>query len=145
MSALKFPPEKLRESPRHLQGNPMGRLYSPVELSPPASIPRAFKNETSTEKSTMEIPLSIDGKTERQIRLAVVNALEHYMYDSAIFLAERLYAYRSNNENLLLMMTCYFHNNELQVVYRILKDHLKKDSPNPLEQGFSSSEVGVMI
>ena len=81
MSALKFPSVKPRESPRHLQGNPMGRLYSPIELSPPAaSIPRFFKNETFTEKSTTEVPLSIDSKTEKQIRLAVVNALEHYMY-----------------------------------------------------------------
>ncbi|KAH7278300.1 hypothetical protein KP509_38G034900 [Ceratopteris richardii] len=51
----------------------------------------------------------------------IMSSLHVYMYRNAIFLCERLYAEFPSENNLHLLATCYFRNNQAHRVYHILK------------------------
>ncbi|MCO5567903.1 hypothetical protein L7F22_021599 [Adiantum nelumboides] len=51
----------------------------------------------------------------------ITSSLQAYMYRNATFLCERLYAEFPSENNLHLLATCYFRNNQAHRVYHILK------------------------
>uniref|UniRef100_A0A8P4K5I3 Cell division cycle protein 27 homolog n=1 Tax=Dicentrarchus labrax TaxID=13489 RepID=A0A8P4K5I3_DICLA len=54
---------------------------------------------------------------------AVWQALNHYAYLDAVFLAERLYAEVRSEEALYLLATCYYRSGKPYKAYRLLKAH----------------------
>uniref|UniRef100_A0A667WZ15 Cell division cycle protein 27 homolog n=1 Tax=Myripristis murdjan TaxID=586833 RepID=A0A667WZ15_9TELE len=54
---------------------------------------------------------------------AVWQALNHYAYLDAVFLAERLYAEVHSEEALYLLATCYYRSGKPYKAYRLLKAH----------------------
>uniref|UniRef100_A0A671UE69 Cell division cycle protein 27 homolog n=1 Tax=Sparus aurata TaxID=8175 RepID=A0A671UE69_SPAAU len=56
-------------------------------------------------------------------RAAVWQALNHYAYLDAVFLAERLYAEVRSEEALYLLATCYYRSGKPYKAYRLLKAH----------------------
>uniref|UniRef100_A0A7N5ZW15 Cell division cycle protein 27 homolog n=1 Tax=Anabas testudineus TaxID=64144 RepID=A0A7N5ZW15_ANATE len=56
-------------------------------------------------------------------RAAVWQALNHYAYLDAVFLAERLYAEVKSEEALYLLATCYYRSGKPYKAYRLLKAH----------------------
>jgi hypothetical protein len=122
--------------------NPQSRLYSPPDFSSPGSASRSFTTVTSTIRANEDTPTSLDKLTEERLNMAIQNALEHYMYHSAIFLAERLYSFCPNDENLILVATCYYRNKELPRAYELLKLRSNVVLTGPLDLT-SSLEVSV--
>uniref|UniRef100_I3JRR5 Cell division cycle protein 27 homolog n=1 Tax=Oreochromis niloticus TaxID=8128 RepID=I3JRR5_ORENI len=57
------------------------------------------------------------------LRAAVWQALNHYAYLDAVFLAERLYAEVRSEESLYLLATCYYRSGKPYKAYRLLKAH----------------------
>ena len=49
-------------------------------------------------------------------------ALEHFLYDNAIFLAERLMAEFSTEESLALLANAHFRKGDIQKAYSLLKE-----------------------
>uniref|UniRef100_A0A665WIF0 Cell division cycle protein 27 homolog n=1 Tax=Echeneis naucrates TaxID=173247 RepID=A0A665WIF0_ECHNA len=63
-------------------------------------------------------------KTTNQKPMAAVwQALNHYAYLDAVFLAERLYAEVRSEEALYLLATCYYRSGKPYKAYRLLKAH----------------------
>ncbi|KAF3815445.1 hypothetical protein GH733_016540 [Mirounga leonina] len=54
---------------------------------------------------------------------AIWQALNHYAYRDAVFLAERLYAEVHSEEALFLLATCYYRSGKAYKAYRLLKGH----------------------
>ncbi|XP_076460272.1 cell division cycle protein 27 homolog isoform X2 [Babylonia areolata] len=65
---------------------------------------------------------------QEPVQAAIWDALNHYSYGDAIFLAERLYAEVSNNEALHLLATCYYRGGHPVQAYMLLQ---KKSCPSP--------------
>ncbi|CAJ0924628.1 unnamed protein product [Ranitomeya imitator] len=57
------------------------------------------------------------------IQAAIWQALNHYAYRDAVFLAERLYAEVHSEEALFLLATCYYRSGKAYKAYRLLKTH----------------------
>uniref|UniRef100_A0A3Q2QJJ6 Uncharacterized protein n=1 Tax=Fundulus heteroclitus TaxID=8078 RepID=A0A3Q2QJJ6_FUNHE len=57
------------------------------------------------------------------VTAAVWQALNHYAYVDAVFLAERLYAEVRSEEALYLLATCYYRSGKPYKAYRLLKAH----------------------
>jgi hypothetical protein len=128
---------------KSFERNPMSRLYSPVELSSPGSSSSFTKmNSPKSPKNATSTVFNMDSVTEERIQAAIQNALDHYMYDSAVFLAESLYAFRPDPQNLFLITTCYYRNKETLKAYHFLKTHFPTNLKNSLET-LSSSEVSI--
>ncbi|EEB14099.1 cell division cycle, putative [Pediculus humanus corporis] len=62
------------------------------------------------------------------VQAAIWHCLNHYSYDDAIFLAERLYAEVECDESLFLLATCYYRSGLISMAYSTLK---KKDAHSP--------------
>ncbi|XP_061555824.1 cell division cycle protein 27 homolog isoform X1 [Phycodurus eques] len=60
---------------------------------------------------------------QEPVQAAVWQALNHYAYLDAIFLAERLYAEVRSEEALYLLATCYYRSGKPYKAYRLLKAH----------------------
>ncbi|XP_033913883.1 cell division cycle protein 27 homolog isoform X3 [Acipenser ruthenus] len=60
---------------------------------------------------------------QEPVQAAVWNALNHYAYRDAVFLAERLYAEVHSEEALFLLATCYYRSGKAYKAYRLLKGH----------------------
>ncbi|KAM4597858.1 cell division cycle protein 27 homolog [Polymixia lowei] len=60
---------------------------------------------------------------QEPVQAAVWQALNHYAYLDAVFLAERLYAEVHSEESLYLLATCYFRSGKPYKSYRLLKSH----------------------
>ncbi|CAL8288681.1 unnamed protein product [Boreogadus saida] len=60
---------------------------------------------------------------QEPVQAAVWQALNHYAYMDAVFLAERLYAEVGSEEALYLLATCYFRSGKAYKAYRLLKTH----------------------
>ncbi|KAM9044872.1 cell division cycle protein 27 homolog isoform 2-T2 [Megaptera novaeangliae] len=54
---------------------------------------------------------------------AIWQALNHYAFRDAVFLAERLYAEVHSEEALFLLATCYYRSGKAYKAYRLLKGH----------------------
>ncbi|XP_036145812.1 cell division cycle protein 27 homolog isoform X2 [Monomorium pharaonis] len=54
------------------------------------------------------------------IKAAIWHSLDHYDYQDAIFLAERLYAEVDTEENLFLLATCYYRSSRIRQAYALL-------------------------
>ncbi|KAL8586157.1 hypothetical protein ACOMHN_057720 [Nucella lapillus] len=65
---------------------------------------------------------------QEPVQASIWDALNHYSYGDAIFLAERLYAEVSNNEALHLLATCYYRGGHPIQAYMLLQ---KKNCPSP--------------
>ncbi|CAG7816240.1 unnamed protein product [Allacma fusca] len=59
---------------------------------------------------------------QEPIQAAIWHALNHYEYDDAIFLAERLHAEVNSEDSLFLLATCYYRSNRRNQCYSILKN-----------------------
>ncbi|NXH21485.1 CDC27 protein, partial [Bucco capensis] len=57
------------------------------------------------------------------LQAAIWQALNHYAYRDAVFLAERLYAEVHSEEALFLLATCYYRSGKAYKAYRLLKGH----------------------
>ncbi|KAH0626899.1 hypothetical protein JD844_002192, partial [Phrynosoma platyrhinos] len=57
------------------------------------------------------------------IQAAIWQALNHYAYRDAVFLAERLYAEVHSEDALFLLATCYYRSGKAYKAYRLLKGH----------------------
>ncbi|ERE68612.1 putative cell division cycle protein 27 isoform 1 [Cricetulus griseus] len=57
------------------------------------------------------------------LKAAIWQALNHYAYRDAVFLAERLYAEVHSEEALFLLATCYYRSGKAYKAYRLLKGH----------------------
>ena len=62
------------------------------------------------------------------LREAVEQSLASYIYDNAIFLAERLYAQAPLPENLFLLATCLYRSGQQKRVVHLLRDAPRIDS-----------------
>uniref|UniRef100_A0A8C5EHK5 Cell division cycle protein 27 homolog n=1 Tax=Gouania willdenowi TaxID=441366 RepID=A0A8C5EHK5_GOUWI len=60
---------------------------------------------------------------QEPVQAAVWQALNHYAYLDAVFLAERLYAEVHSEEALYLLATCYYRSGKAYKAYRLLKAH----------------------
>ncbi|CAL1589169.1 unnamed protein product [Knipowitschia caucasica] len=60
---------------------------------------------------------------QEPVQAAVWQALNHYSYLDAVFLAERLYAEVRSEEALHLLATCYYRSGKSFKAYRLLKAH----------------------
>ncbi|XP_046894693.1 cell division cycle protein 27 homolog [Hypomesus transpacificus] len=60
---------------------------------------------------------------QEPVQAAVWQALNHYAYRDAAFLAERLYAEVHSEEALFLLATCYYRSGKAYKAYRLLKGH----------------------
>ncbi|XP_055008431.1 cell division cycle protein 27 homolog [Boleophthalmus pectinirostris] len=60
---------------------------------------------------------------QEPVQAAVWQALNHYSYLDAVFLAERLYAEVRSEEALYLLATCYYRSGKAYKAYRLLKAH----------------------
>ncbi|ERE89393.1 putative cell division cycle protein 27 isoform 1 [Cricetulus griseus] len=60
---------------------------------------------------------------QEPVQAAIQQALNHYAYRDAVFLAERLYAEVHSEEALFLLATCYYHSGKAYKAYRLLKGH----------------------
>ncbi|XP_057673547.1 cell division cycle protein 27 homolog isoform X1 [Corythoichthys intestinalis] len=60
---------------------------------------------------------------QEPVQAAVWQALNHYAYLDAVFLAERLYAEVRSEEALYLLATCYYRSGKAYKAYRLLKAH----------------------
>uniref|UniRef100_A0A2K6FIU9 Cell division cycle protein 27 homolog n=1 Tax=Propithecus coquereli TaxID=379532 RepID=A0A2K6FIU9_PROCO len=57
------------------------------------------------------------------LQAAIWQALNHYAYRDAVFLAERLYAEVHSEEALFLLATCYYRSGKAYKAYKLLKGH----------------------
>uniref|UniRef100_A0ACB8EU26 Anaphase-promoting complex subunit cdc27 n=1 Tax=Sphaerodactylus townsendi TaxID=933632 RepID=A0ACB8EU26_9SAUR len=57
------------------------------------------------------------------MQAAIWQALNHYAYRDAVFLAERLYAEVHSEDALFLLATCYYRSGKAYKAYRLLKGH----------------------
>ncbi|XP_015276281.1 PREDICTED: cell division cycle protein 27 homolog isoform X1 [Gekko japonicus] len=57
------------------------------------------------------------------VQAAIWQALNHYAYRDAVFLAERLYAEVHSEDALFLLATCYYRSGKAYKAYRLLKGH----------------------
>ena len=64
------------------------------------------------------------------IQGAVWHALNHYQYDDAIIMAERLCAEKSSSEEIFLLATCYYRSGDKWAAKEILE---KKGYDSPEE------------
>uniref|UniRef100_A0A8C5PSC2 Cell division cycle protein 27 homolog n=1 Tax=Leptobrachium leishanense TaxID=445787 RepID=A0A8C5PSC2_9ANUR len=60
---------------------------------------------------------------QEPVQGAIWQALNHYAYRDAVFLAERLYAEVHSEEALFLLATCYYRSGKAYKAYRLLKAH----------------------
>uniref|UniRef100_A0A6I8Q506 Cell division cycle protein 27 homolog n=1 Tax=Xenopus tropicalis TaxID=8364 RepID=A0A6I8Q506_XENTR len=60
---------------------------------------------------------------QEPVQAAIWQALNHYAYRDAVFLAERLYAEVHSEEALFLLATCYYRSGKAYKAYRLLKAH----------------------
>ncbi|XP_061567869.1 cell division cycle protein 27 homolog isoform X2 [Cololabis saira] len=60
---------------------------------------------------------------QEPVQAAVWQALNHYAYLDAVFLAERLYAEVRSEDALYLLATCYYRSGKAYKAYRLLKAH----------------------
>ncbi|XP_075702593.1 cell division cycle protein 27 homolog isoform X3 [Rhinoderma darwinii] len=60
---------------------------------------------------------------QEPVQAAIWQALNHYAYRDAVFLAERLYAEVHSEEALFLLATCYYRSGKAYKAYRLLKTH----------------------
>lgn len=60
---------------------------------------------------------------QEPVQAAVWQALNHYSFLDAVFLAERLYAEVHSEEALYLLATCYYRSGKAYKAYRLLKAH----------------------
>lgn len=60
---------------------------------------------------------------QEPVQAAVWQALNHYAFLDAVFLAERLYAEVRSEEALYLLATCYYRSGKAYKAYRLLKAH----------------------
>ncbi|XP_023048082.1 cell division cycle protein 27 homolog isoform X5 [Piliocolobus tephrosceles] len=60
---------------------------------------------------------------QEPVQAAIWQALNHYAYRDAVFLAERLYAEVHSEEALFLLATCYYRSGKAYKAYRLLKGH----------------------
>ncbi|CAH2302828.1 cell division cycle 27 homolog isoform X4 [Pelobates cultripes] len=60
---------------------------------------------------------------QEPVQGAIWQALNHYAYRDAVFLAERLYAEVHSEEALFLLATCYYRSGKAYKAYRLLKTH----------------------
>ncbi|XP_018620222.1 cell division cycle protein 27 homolog [Scleropages formosus] len=60
---------------------------------------------------------------QEPVQAAVWHALNHYAYNDAVFLAERLYAEVHSEEALFLLATCYYRSGKAYKAYHLLKGH----------------------
>ncbi|XP_076459147.1 cell division cycle protein 27 homolog [Babylonia areolata] len=65
---------------------------------------------------------------QEPVQAAIWDALNHYSFGDAIFLAERLYAEVSNDDTLYLLATCYFRGGHPLQAYMLLQ---KQSCPSP--------------
>ncbi|XP_025096976.1 cell division cycle protein 27 homolog isoform X2 [Pomacea canaliculata] len=65
---------------------------------------------------------------QEPVQAAIWDALHHYAYGDAIFLAERLYAEVASNEALHLLATCYYRGGHPTQAYMLLQ---KRSCPTP--------------
>ena len=63
---------------------------------------------------------------QEPVHSAIWHCLNHYAYDDATFLAERLFTEVASDESLFLLATCYFRNGPLHQAYDILTKHDSK-------------------
>uniref|UniRef100_A0A2I3HRJ1 Cell division cycle protein 27 homolog n=1 Tax=Nomascus leucogenys TaxID=61853 RepID=A0A2I3HRJ1_NOMLE len=60
---------------------------------------------------------------QEPVQAAIWQALNHYAYRDAVFLAERLYAEVHSEEALFLLETCSYRSGKAYKAYRLLKGH----------------------
>ncbi|XP_070584987.1 cell division cycle protein 27 homolog isoform X1 [Erythrolamprus reginae] len=60
---------------------------------------------------------------QEPVQAAIWQALNHYSYRDAVFLAERLYAEVHSEDALFLLATCYYRSGKAYKAYRLLKGH----------------------
>ncbi|XP_043911114.1 cell division cycle protein 27 homolog [Protopterus annectens] len=60
---------------------------------------------------------------QEPVQAAIWQALNHYAYRDAVFLAERLYAEVHSEEALFLLATCLYRSGKAYQAYRLLKAH----------------------
>ncbi|KAJ8793134.1 hypothetical protein J1605_003811 [Eschrichtius robustus] len=60
---------------------------------------------------------------QEPVQAAIWQALNHYAFRDAVFLAERLYAEVHSEEALFLLATCYYRSGKAYKAYRLLKGH----------------------
>ncbi|KAG8139940.1 hypothetical protein E2320_002681 [Naja naja] len=60
---------------------------------------------------------------QEPVQAAIWQALNHYAYRDAVFLAERLYAEVHSEDALFLLATCYYRSGKAYKAYRLLKGH----------------------
>ncbi|KAL7977076.1 hypothetical protein Chor_009025 [Crotalus horridus] len=60
---------------------------------------------------------------QEPVQAAIWQALNHYAYRDAVFLAERLYAEVHSEDALFLLATCYYRSGKPYKAYRLLKGH----------------------
>ncbi|KAK3591934.1 hypothetical protein CHS0354_031436 [Potamilus streckersoni] len=65
---------------------------------------------------------------QEPVQAAIWDALNHYAYSDATFLAERLFAEVSSNEALYLLGTCYYRSGKPKLTYMLLQ---KSGCPTP--------------
>ncbi|KAL3832275.1 hypothetical protein ACJMK2_023933 [Sinanodonta woodiana] len=65
---------------------------------------------------------------QEPVQAAIWDALNHYAYPDATFLAERLFAEVSSNEALYLLGTCYYRSGKPKLTYMLLQ---KSGCPTP--------------
>lgn len=58
---------------------------------------------------------------QEPVQAAIWHALNHYAYEDAIFIAERLFAEVDSDEALYLLATCYYRAGRIGAAYSILK------------------------
>ncbi|KAB0400607.1 hypothetical protein E2I00_009132, partial [Balaenoptera physalus] len=66
---------------------------------------------------------SAENRKEETPEAAIWQALNHYAFRDAVFLAERLYAEVHSEEALFLLATCYYRSGKAYKAYRLLKGH----------------------
>lgn len=60
---------------------------------------------------------------QEPIQAAIWHCLNHYAYNDAVFLSERLYAEVKSDESLFLLATSYYRSGLRNHAYSVLKDH----------------------
>ncbi|XP_071486062.1 cell division cycle protein 27 homolog [Diadema antillarum] len=65
---------------------------------------------------------------QEPVQAAIWQSLNHYAYQDAIFLAERLYAEVGSDEGLFLLATCYYRSGQPMSAYTLLRT---KGCPTP--------------
>ncbi|XP_035208488.1 cell division cycle protein 27 homolog [Stegodyphus dumicola] len=58
---------------------------------------------------------------QEPVQAAVWHALNHYAYEDAIFIAERLFAEVDSDDTLYLLATCYYRAGRIGAAYSVLK------------------------